>query len=290
MTRSAYAAGLLLCALAAVVGAAEPSPIRLPAAPVAPPAPAPAPLPGGVVTLSGDALYVVDCKVEVVVRAHPAGLVRVVKEAGPITVRGRFVDGTGKTETRKFAGPHVYLIEAAGTGRVELDFIPLGLKAETEIVSATIDVDAGQGPIPPPKPKPDPEPKPPDPKPEPGPVRVLFIYETNKPVATEAYNAMYSQAVAKYLDQVCNRDAKGKPEWNWFDPNQKFAAGFNPTLRDLHSASLDEAKKVLTGDPAKGIKPSSAAVVVAVGSRATVHAVTNEADVLALLRKHAEGK
>ena len=90
--------------------------------------------------------------------------------------------------------------------------------------------------------------------------------------------AIFSPAVEKYLDEKCSKDAKGKAEWKRFDPQQVFAAGFNPTLKELFVASLSEANKALP------------AVVVAVGSQVRVYPVTTEADLLALLKKHAEGK
>lgn len=156
MIRSVLAALLLSCAGA--VGAA-PDDIVLPKIPVAP-TPPPPPVPASVSSLSGDSLYVVQSKTPLIVRPHPLGLVKVTAEAGPLTVRGRFVDGTGGVETRKFSSPNVYILEAAGSGRVEIDLIPVGVKAEADIVAVALDVDAGQGPRPPPKPDPDPKPTP----------------------------------------------------------------------------------------------------------------------------------
>lgn len=140
-------AAFLALACSSLVCAVPPadSPIKIPAAPVVPPAPV---VPGSVVSLSGDQLYVIDCAVDCAVRTHPAELVKVTKETGPIRIRGKFVDGLGKTETKHFSGPFVFIVEPVGKGRVELDVIPYSFKAETEIVSAKIDVNGGQGPIP----------------------------------------------------------------------------------------------------------------------------------------------
>ena len=156
---------LALCALAAVragAPAADSYPV-FPAAPVEPAPSPPPPVPGAVPNLTADVLYVVNSKAESVLRVHPAGLVAVTKEVGPVRIRAKFVDGAGKIETRTYPGPCVYLVEAISgkAGRLELDLIPLGLKAESEIQSATVDVNGGQGPQPPPVPPgPQPEPTP----------------------------------------------------------------------------------------------------------------------------------
>lgn len=163
-------AGALLAAMTAI-GAADPPPFGFPV----PVTPAPAPAPGGVLQLTGDSLLVVQFKDERILRPHPAKLVKVTKEQGPIRIRARFADGSG-VETRSYPGPCVFIIEASGKGRVEFDAIPLGLKAEADIVTATVDVDSGTAPQPPP-------PKPVDPKVDPvAPIpvaglRVLVVYK-----------------------------------------------------------------------------------------------------------------
>jgi len=261
---------------------AKPPAVRLPAAPVAPapvapPAPAPAPA-GDPSKLSADQWYVIDSDVPLIVLASPAGLVKVSEEAGPVKLKGRFVDGAGKVETRTYKGKHVYVVEAVASGRVELLVVPVGAASEKEVIRRTVDVDSGKGPIPPPKPVDPPTPKPPEPDPVVGPLRVIFVFESNKPLSREQDAAIRSPVVEKYLNERCAKDAKGRPEWNSFDPQQQFGPGFNPTLKELFATSLVEAKKVLP------------AVVVAVGRDARVYPVTTEAELLALLKRHAEGK
>lgn len=134
--------------------------IRFPVAPV--PAPSPAPV-ADLSTLSGEQLYVIDSDAPLIVLASPAGLVRVTEDTGPLKIRGRFVDGGGKVETRTFKGKHLFTVEAVGTGRVELLVVPVGATKEADVIRKTLDVDA-QNPIPPPKPVP---PKPEPPKPDP---------------------------------------------------------------------------------------------------------------------------
>lgn len=158
-------AAVLLLLVATSAFAADP--IRVPAAPVIPqPMPAPTPGPDAAIRLAGEHLYVIDSDVPVIVLASPRGLVSVSEEAGPVKIRGRFVDGLGKVETRTFKGKSVITIEAVGTGRVELLVVPQGATKEADVIRRTIDVDSGTAPIPPPKPDPKPDPKP-NPKPDP---------------------------------------------------------------------------------------------------------------------------
>ena len=172
--------------------------------------------------LAADQLYVVDCKVECVVRDPPKGLVRVAKKKGPRDFSAKFVDGAGGIEDRTYDGPFLYVVQAVGTGRVELDVIPVGFKSEAEIVTATVDVSAGQGPQPPPKP----DPKPPEPSPDaPIPVsglRVLVVFETADAAKLTAgqQQAIYSKATRDLLNANCVVGPDGKTrEWRIFDQN-----------------------------------------------------------------------
>lgn len=148
--------GVLLSALTVL---AADGPIRLPVAPPIPsPMPAP-PEPGAVLRLAAGEWYAVESDVELVPLCYPRGLVKFAKKK-PGTFLGKFAGGNGQVEERELKGPFVYLGTASGTGRAELFFVPLGLKAEADIAFSVIDVDAGEGPCPPPKPKPEPKPLP----------------------------------------------------------------------------------------------------------------------------------
>jgi hypothetical protein len=216
-------------AVALSTPAEPPPPIKLPVAPAVPAIMPPAPAP--VTALSPDTLYVIECQTDCILRAHPAGLVRVVKESGPLRVRAKFADGAGKVETRSFIGKSIFLVEAVGTGRVEIDVIPLGLKSETEIVTATVDVDSGHGPIPPPTPKVDPKV---DPAPAPATgLRVLFIRETGKALTPAQHDVVFSPKIEEYLDRKCAKDTKGRPEWRRWDPDMAFADSTSPTMKQL---------------------------------------------------------
>ena len=192
-------AGALLAAMTAI-GAADPPPFGFPV----PVAPAPAPAPGGVLQLTGDSLLVVQFKDERVLRPHPAKLVKVTKEQGPIRIRARFADGSG-VETRTYAGPCVFIVEAAGKGRVEFDAIPLGLKGEADIVTATVDVDSGMAPQPPP------DDGKVDPKPKQAVAWVVVVEETSQRTADTAKvlgDLAYWQSLLKRTPAV---------EWRFYD-------------------------------------------------------------------------
>lgn len=134
------------------------------------PAPAPKPHRGPVPvnSLSEDTWYVVESQVQLIVLHSPAGHVAVQPEEGPVKVRGRFADGTGKTETRTFGSKYLYFVNAVKAGSIELLIVPIGVSEESEVIRQPLTV-MGLQPIPPPKPEPSPKPDP-GPMPEPAPV------------------------------------------------------------------------------------------------------------------------
>lgn len=137
--------------------------------------PAPKPLPGSVPVLSGDVIYVIPSDEPFLLFASPPGLVTVTRETGPIRIRAKFLDGSGKVETRTFAAKNVAIVEASGKGRVELIAVPVG--AMDESGAARMLIDANNGAQPPPddkkEPAPEPKPKPPDVDPQPNPQPVV---------------------------------------------------------------------------------------------------------------------
>ncbi|MDB5312642.1 MAG: hypothetical protein JWO38_6844 [Gemmataceae bacterium] len=167
----------LLAALVAAAAVGQPAPaptptpvIRFPdLAPVPPPSPTPAPSPDplAIPRLTPDTWYVVDSDVDVEVLAIPDGLLKVSQEAGPLKVRGRFIDGSGKSETRLYKGKNVVTVEVAEKttgGRATLIVRPATAKSTADWLLKPIDV----GAEPPPAPKPDPTPGP-GPQPQPTP-------------------------------------------------------------------------------------------------------------------------
>lgn len=146
-------AGLMVVAVQ--LPAADPKPYRLPAR-ANPPQPMLATDAG--YRLTPAVLFVVDAKSPLVIVCSPKHLVTVSHEKGPIKVRGVFVDGTGKPETRTYAGPDVYIIDAAHAGKGEVIVLPVGASEPTDRIP--IEVVDGTGPQPPPDPKPDDPPAP----------------------------------------------------------------------------------------------------------------------------------
>lgn len=227
----------LAAALAVVPGNADDSSAMVPAAVVDPPAvrvppnsvPGPSPIPGAALRLTPETICVIDADVPVRVLASPDRIVRIVRESGPLRVRGKFVDGGGRTETRNLNGKHLYFVEPVANGRVELLVVPTtdAKPDDSDVIRRTIDVQAGEGPIPPP-----PDPKPPGPDPRPDPIvpppipgdglRVLIVYESaDLAKYPPAQNAIFfSNKVRTHLDTRCARGPDGKtPEWRQYDQN-----------------------------------------------------------------------
>lgn len=151
--------------------------------------PAPQPLPGAVPLLAGDVLYVIPSDEPFLLFASPAGLVNVTRETGPLRIRARFLDGTGKVETRTIVAKHIAIVEPVegAKGRVELIAVPAGTTDEKSAVRQLIDVNHGGQPPPDkeiiPGPKPVPPPVPPDPKPTPvitGDLWVILVEEVSE--------------------------------------------------------------------------------------------------------------
>lgn len=163
----ARAAALLAYLLLAAPAAAQPTPappapvVVLPEAPPAPVPPSPKPAPGAPMQLTGDALYVArsekDCLL--LLSTTEAGkragdIVKVTLEHGPLRVRGVFVGGSGKSETKHFPEKNIWLIEAAGTGAVEVIVVPSGVVAEAGVFRQMLEVNGARPPPPDPPPGP----------------------------------------------------------------------------------------------------------------------------------------
>lgn len=184
------------------------------------------PAPQVITTLNTGTLYVVEWTKDFILLASPGdSYVKLTKETGPISIHAVFVGGSGKPETKKFAGPCVYLVEAVRSGTVELIAIPSGVTDEATIVRKTLIVGAGPTP-------PGPDPIPPTPTdpyfPLDGKTRVLEVYD-NSDAAMQRLTAAQLAAiegteVRKWLDghapsnyKIWPSDVKGventPPEW-----------------------------------------------------------------------------
>lgn len=195
------------------------------------PGPKPTPVDPAVnAKLTVDVLYVVQSDTPFLLFASPPELVSITKEAGPLRVRGKFIDGAGKTETRNLTGKFIAIVEAASSGKVELLAVPVGADVESLAIRKTIDVDAGQGPIPPPKP---PEPKPPEPKP-PEPVksfRVVWVFESANTIPQAQLSVMDAKTVRDYLNANCTKDMDW-PGWRRWDKDTD-AKGDYPAFKSM---------------------------------------------------------
>lgn len=197
--------------------------VRFPTVPVEV-LPTPKPAPNAVMKLSLDQMYVIDADIAVMVFDSPRGLVKIAKQAGPLVVRSRFVDGKG-VETRHYKGKQVYLVEAAATGKVELIVVPVGAVDETAAIRKTLDVDAGEGPRPPPEPKP-PQPDGTGPFGGAAGLHVLVVYESGDKGADlmtrDQYNAVYGKKFRDYIEAKCAR-VDGTPQRRIWDKDIAFA-------------------------------------------------------------------
>lgn len=154
--QKAILVAFLTFATSANVNAAMPPQIRLPA-----PVPTvPTPGPDSALALSSEMMFVVDSDVPFLIFASPRNIVSIEKIDGPLKIRGKFAGGNGQSETRSFQGKHLAIVEARGTGKVELLIIPASAKTEADSILRILDVNFDTKPQPPPNPRPDPRPDP----------------------------------------------------------------------------------------------------------------------------------
>jgi hypothetical protein len=130
--------------------------IKLPMTPVlVEPDSTPVPSSEVIGALQADQWYVIESGTELITLTSPEGYVDIEASSGPIRVRGLFVDGANKIETRTYSSPFVYFVTAKASGKTELILIPHGVTSQADIVRQVLTV-SGVGP----RPGPEPEPKP----------------------------------------------------------------------------------------------------------------------------------
>jgi hypothetical protein len=211
------------------------------------PAPAPKPNRGPVPvsSLSEDTWYVIESPVPLIVLHSPAGHVGVQPEEGPVKVRGKFADGTGKTETRTFSSKHLYFVNAVKAGQIELLIVPIGVSAETEVIRQPLAV-MGLAPNPPPGPGPGPTPGPtPAPEPAPAPVtsfRVIFVKESGATLNASQSSIPAAKVIRDYLVAKTTPE-NGQPGWREYDPDQS-TTNEQPTMQKLWEAVKPKLSKV----------------------------------------------
>lgn len=173
-----------------------PAPWSFPPLPTSEPPlmPAPTPSPDTVLKLSPEETYVSEFSESCFYLVSPPGVVSVVQDKGPIKIRSRFYGGSGKLETRTFAGPAVFSVEAVAPGKAELLVVKVGAKGPEDVARRTIEV---TGPRPPPVP--------PTPPPDPSlPIegkRVLMIWDDTKALPTGQHSIIYGKQVRDYLER-----------------------------------------------------------------------------------------
>ena len=222
---------------------------------VAPLPPAPQPPPGAVPRLGVEELYVLDCAETCFILVSPPGIVNISQDAGPLKVRGKFVGGTGKYETRTFTGKAVFTVEAIGTGRVELIVVKEGAKSAADVFRQLLD--AGHGPLPPPIPPDPPKPPPPDPPTPPAPIpapglRVLMLFETKNPETLTAGQraVIYSAKVRDHLNKVCVKE-NGWPGYRIYDPDTPMG-GESKLWQDVMLRKRTSLPWLVISNPGKG--------------------------------------
>lgn len=274
---------LYLCLASSALCAEDSAPEAIPAMPPRivfpvlptpdkqPVTPAPPADPDAVPTLAYGQIYCVQSETAFILLASPRELVTITPTPGPIAVRGVFVDGTGKVETRTFQSKYVAFVDAGETasGRVELIAVPVGVADELAISRQLINVN--HGPQPPPKPVDPVNPVDP-PTPAPTGFRVVFAYETSAALTREQLNILNSTQITAFLDANCAKGADGRADWRKWDRDIFISPKESPTIVELWNAAK----------PKLGTLPQ---MIVAVDGKATVMDLpATEAETLSKLK------
>lgn len=247
------------------------SEIRMPASNVAP-----APSPAVPQKLTADLLFVIDSDVALLLLDSPKGTLKFVTEAGPLRIRGKFIDNPTKTVTRTFNGKFLYLIEPAKSGPCELLIVPVGADDEKKVIRRTLDVDAGEGPRPPPVP---PGPVPPVPPGPPVPVtsfRVIFAFESGATLTAAQNGILYGKQVEDYLK------ANTTPENN--------IAGFRRYDRDTDASKDQPTMAALWAAVKPQITTVPCWIIERNGKAEILPFPASVADALETLKKYKEGR
>lgn len=207
MSNSRLAAAAVLAGLLLGRAVSSPPQVVFPTTPKAEPVPV---KPVDLTLIPADHLYVFTSDTPVVVLASPDNVVKVEEEAGPVRVVGKFVGGTGRTETKKFAAKQVFIVQGLQSGPVELLIVPVGLKGPGDVLRKRLEVDDGTGPRPPP-----PKPVEPDPKTKPGEIpadglHVLILYDPNGPMPARQQSILDGAATRDWLEKNCTPGPDGK--------------------------------------------------------------------------------
>ena len=170
--------------------------------------------------LSDDQWLVVESAEKICVTSSPLGVVNIQPEEGPMKVRGKFADGTGKIETRTFSSKYLYFINAVKKGTIEVIAFDSTITEEKDIPRYTLHV-MGVDPNPPPGPGPGPKPDPDPPEPDPVVVksfRVIFVIESADTLPGSKVAVPDAKAVREYLTTKTTQEG-GTTGWRTYDPD-----------------------------------------------------------------------
>jgi hypothetical protein len=210
----------------------------------------PRPPPSSIAKLSAEVFYVIQADVPATVTSSPEGLVTVVGEPGPLRVRGRFIEEPERVQTKTFTAKHLFIVEAAASGRCEVLVVVCKADGPADVLRRTIDVSIE--PRPPPVP-----PVPPVPPPPPIPGQgnmVLMVYETAdlSKMPEKQLQVMYSKQVRDYLTAKTGNDADGKTKaWRVWDQNVDTSAEAK-TWKDLMARPRASVPWMVVRTDAKG--------------------------------------
>lgn len=161
-----------------------------------------------------------------------------------------------------------YMVIPREPGDYYFSFITVGEKSFTQLVVKAVGVVPPVPPIPPVPPVP--------PVPPPGPVtsfRVIFVYETSKPITPAMQQVMFGEKVRTYLDAKTNKGAGGNG-WRKFDPDVTAANERDAALKGIWT----------TARPAVTVVPC---VMIEVNTHTEiVNFPANEDDALAIFKKY----
>lgn len=264
---------LILVLAAAAMSAdppAPPKPLFPPIVPSVQPTPAPKPTPGVVPVLAGDAQLVIASDEPFLLFDSPGGLVTIAKETGPLRIRGKFLDGSGKVETRSYAAKHIAIVTAGdGTGRVELIAAPVGLNDESKAERMVLDVNGAR---PPPV-------DPVDPVVPPGPVtsfHVIFVYESGDTLTAAQHSTIYAKSVSDWLTANTTKDGQ--------------FAGWRRYDKDADASSESEPFKGLWAAVKPKVTTVPCVVIERNGKADILPLPATPAEAVALFAKYKEGK
>ncbi len=202
-------------------------------------------------TLTEGVYYVVYNNAPFLIYSSPPGLVTIVKEAGPIRLRGIFIDGSGRIETKTYNQKYLAFVEVVpgSKGSVELIYQLEGAKDEKLAIRKMVNVNTA--PLPPPKP-----PTPPMPPIDPvDPLLVVLqaAYDAEPVTATRTSDRTQLAAVFRALAMAVTDPRVKTGDDNFALINNSIQSSIDGRLKTkLRPAIGAEINKILPNGPGKG--------------------------------------